>query len=178
MAERARCEICNREFKNAEGLAHHNKDKHPIIPQEKKSLPVKKIRNWVIFIFIIGLIIFGIYSLKASVKNFPPIDAEGHIELNPDSHILKEQMTIEVQKHMLEHSDGNGRPGVIINYNCKNYKCEPGLIQSLESFALEYNYVYVAPFGGMSAKIVLTKLGGREILNEFDNKTITDFINS
>ncbi len=29
MAEKARCEICDRTFKDAEGLAMHNKAKHP-----------------------------------------------------------------------------------------------------------------------------------------------------
>jgi hypothetical protein len=64
MVEKARCEICDRNFKDAEGLAMHNKAKHPEkIPEERKSLPVKKIRNWIIFIFVIGLIAWGIYAL-------------------------------------------------------------------------------------------------------------------
>jgi len=64
MTEKTRCEICDRNFKDAEGLAMHNKAKHPEkIPKEKKPFPVKKIRNWVIFLVIIGLTVWGIYAL-------------------------------------------------------------------------------------------------------------------
>ena len=46
MAERTRCEICDREFKDAEGLAMHSKAKHfESTPTQKKQLPIKKIRN-------------------------------------------------------------------------------------------------------------------------------------
>ena len=38
--------------------------------------------------------------------------------------------------------------------------------ENLESFATEYDYVYVAPFKGMDAKIAVTKLGKIDILEE------------
>ena len=67
MAEKVRCEICDRTFKDADGLSAHNKAKHPEkIPKERKPLPIKKIRNWSIFILILGLIIVGIYALVQS----------------------------------------------------------------------------------------------------------------
>ena len=67
MAEKARCEICNRNFKNEEGANAHNAAKHPErIPKERKPLPIKKIRNWSIFIVIIGLVVLGIYALVQS----------------------------------------------------------------------------------------------------------------
>ena len=77
---------------------------------------------------------------------------------------------------MLEHVDGAGRPGIIINYNCKDYKCEDNLIEKLEAFATKYDYVYVAPFKGMDAKIALTKLGKIEVLEEYDESLIINFI--
>ncbi len=101
---------------------------------------------------------------------------QGHIESNPPSHVLKEPMPITIQKHMLEHADGSGRAGVIINYNCRDYSCEENLIENLEAFALSYNYVYVAPFKGMDAKIALTKLGKIKILEEYDESIIKNFI--
>ncbi|MBI2451783.1 hypothetical protein HYV50_01750 [Candidatus Pacearchaeota archaeon] len=179
MAERARCEICNRTFKDAGGLAMHNKAKHSeLIQKPKKSLPLKKIRNWSIFIIIIGLIIVGIMWGVSSIERLPPTDIKGHIESNPSSHVLKEPMPIVIQKHMLEHADGveKGRGGVIINYNCKDYRCETDLITKLEVFANEYNYVYVAPFKGMDAKIALTKLNKIEILENYDEVKIRKFI--
>ncbi len=70
MAEKTRCEICDRTFKDAEGLAMHNKSKHlELIPKEKKPLPIKKIRNWVIFIIITGLLIWGAYGLIKGSSN-------------------------------------------------------------------------------------------------------------
>lgn len=179
MAEKTRCEICDRNFKDIDGLIAHNKAKHPEkIPKERKPLPIKKIRNWSIFIVIIGLIVLGIIWGISSIEKLPPIDMQGHIESNPPSHVLKEPMSLSVQKHMLEHVDGieGGRGGVIINYNCKDYECEQGLIESLESFASEFDYVYVAPFKGMDAKIAITKLGKIDVLEDYDESRIRDFI--
>jgi len=210
MAERTRCEICNREFKDMGGLAGHNKAKHSelwikplikaqsrrfyplektdktvlqssvlsIVVKPKKMLPIRKIRNWNLFIIALVVIIVITVLGISSIERLPPIDMAGHIESNPVSHILKEPMPIAIQKHMLEHADGieKGRGGVIINYNCKDYVCEPDLIGNLETFAIKYNYVYVAPFKGMNAKIVLTKLNKREILEEYNNETIEKFI--
>jgi len=184
MAERAICEECDRTFKDMAGLMDHNAAKHPEqVPEEKKSsLPVKKIKNWGIFIVVAGLIIFGVYWLISSAANapvLPPTDMAGHIEVSPESHVLKEPMDIRVQKHMLEHLDGQegGRGGVIINYNCEDFGCEAGLIENLESFAGIYDYVYVAPFKNMPVKIALTRLGRIETLDEYDEIRIESFIN-
>ena len=87
-------------------------------------------------------------------------------------------MKLEVQKHMLEHADGKGQPGIIINYNCEDYKCEEKLIKNLESFAEKYtSNVYVAPFPKMDVRIALTKLNKIEILESFDEQKIDNFIN-
>lgn len=182
MEEKIKCDICNREFKDVEALNSHNKAKHlgsPIIKKEGKQISSssKKIKNWTIFILIIGVIITGIFLLVSSIKTLPPTDIQGHIEESPSSHILKEQMPIAIQKHMLEHADGSGPPGVVINYNCENYECEEDLIEKLESFVEEYPLnVYVAPFKKMDAKIALTKFEKIEILEEFDEGRIRDFI--
>ncbi len=179
MADKTRCEICDRTFKDAEGIAAHNKAKHPEnIPKEKNPLPIKKVRNWSILIIIVGLIITGVVWGTSNIERLPPIDMDGHIESNPSSHILKDPMPIATQKHMLEHVDGveGGKAGVIINYNCMDYQCEKGLIGELEDFATEYDYVYVAPFKGMDAKIAVTKLGKIDVLEEYDEIQIKKFI--
>ncbi len=68
MTEEIKCEICDRNFKDSEGLAMHNKAKHPEkVPKERKPLPVKKMRNWGIFVLIIGFIILGIYFFVQGV---------------------------------------------------------------------------------------------------------------
>ncbi len=65
MTERARCNICDRTFGNEDGLESHNKAKHPeLIKKPKKKISKKRIRNWAIFIIIVGLIIWGIIGLS------------------------------------------------------------------------------------------------------------------
>jgi|SRR3989344_2280400 len=187
MAEKTKCEICDRNFKNEDGLAMHNLAKH--LENVKKDKPfiyningdsssIKKIRNWGIIIGVIGILIWGIIALIPNSGGLPPTDIQGHIESNPQSHVLKKPMRIEIQKHMLEHADGveKGKGGVIINYNCKDYVCEDKLIENLESFASQYDYVYVAPFKGMSSKIILTKLGRIQTFEEYDFESIKQFI--
>ena len=68
MAEKTRCEICGAEFKNEEGLAQHKAAKHPII-EKKPSINSRKIRNWAVFIVIVGLAIFFIGWLIFSTIN-------------------------------------------------------------------------------------------------------------
>lgn len=181
MADKSRCDLCDRAFKDSEGLASHNAAKHPeLVPMERKPLPIKKIRNWGIFIVVLSLIGFGIFSLMSSSANaqeLPPTDMVGHIEKSPTSHILKEQMDIRVQKHMLEHVDGvdGAQGGIILNYDCENFECDPELIENLESFSNKYDNVYVAPFS-MPVKIAITKLGRIETYEEYDPIKIETFI--
>ncbi len=102
---------------------------------------------------------------------------QGHVEQSPVSHTLREPMPLEIQRHMLEHSDSTGPPGIIINYNCEDYECENELIENLENFAEEFpSNVYIAPFKDMDAKIVLTRLNKIEILEEYNEEQIRKFI--
>ena len=108
--------------------------------------------------------------------SLPPTDMEGHIESSPPSHILTVPMAEVVQRHMLEHADGRGPPGVIIQYNCADYDCEPDLIQKLTKIVLDHGAnVYLAP-GSYDGKIILTKLNRRKILEDFDDAAIRRFI--
>jgi len=147
---RTHCDICDRNFKNEEALEMHNKSKHETSPEKpKKSINFKKIRNWAIFGVVIILLIWGVIALIPNTGGLPPTSMEGHTERVLGSHIQKKPFPLEVQKHMLEHADGEdgGPPGIIINYDCKNYDCSPDLIEKLEAFAIKYPAnVYVAPF--------------------------------
>ncbi len=182
MAEKTTCKICNRTFKDVVGLEQHNAAKHSELikqtTQPSQSL-FKAQKKILIFAVISVLVIGGIVWSITSAEKLPPIDMEGHIESNPPSHIMKEPMPIAIQKHMLEHAGGveGGRGGIIVNYNCRQYVCEEGLIEKLEAFATKYNYVYVAPYKGMDAKIALTRLGEIKILEEYNEKEIEQFIN-
>ena len=94
MAEKSRCEICGMEFKNEEGLAQHKAAKHPVI-EKKQSINSRKIRNWTVFIIIIGLVIFFIGWLISSTINginyckiapVTEIDIGGHTNLALHNH--------------------------------------------------------------------------------------------
>ncbi len=178
MAEKTRCENCDRTFKDLAGLTAHNLAKHskPVLNQKKLNL--NKIYKPLIFIGILAVLIWGVIALIPDNPSLPPTTMEGHREINPPFHISKKPFSIVVQKHMLEHADGieGGRPGVIINYNCEDYECETDLIEKLEKFALESTYIYVAPFEGMEAKIAMTSLGKIELLDQYDESKIKSFI--
>lgn len=178
MAEKTRCEICDRTFKDLNGLEMHNRIKHPkSVKREEKLINVNKIKGWSILIVLVA-IVAGIYWIVSSGETLPPTDMAGHIEASPPSHVMREPMNILIHKHMLEHVDGIGgaRVGAIINYNCVNYDCEQGLIENLEDFAGKYNHVYVAPFKNMGAKIALTKLNRQKLLDDYDEEQIDEFI--
>lgn len=93
MVEKTRCEICDRNFKDQDGLDHHNSSKHPKLPKDsKKTFLFKKIRNWSIFIFILGLLIFLIVSPTVdSIKENSELNFEapsGPIHWHPQLKII------------------------------------------------------------------------------------------
>ncbi len=80
----------------------------------------------------------------------PPISANPHVEVSPQEHILTEPMNLSVQRHMLEHADGDGQPGVIINYNCEDFDCNDDFLPTLAKTVETYpNFVYLAPSKNM-----------------------------
>lgn len=100
-----------------------------------------------------------------------------HTEENPPGHILTTPMPLTIQKHMLEHADGGGPPGVIINYNCVKLRCTEGTIKRLEKVARAYPaFVYLAPYPEMDTKVAVTRLGEILVLDEPDEARIHDFI--
>lgn len=141
-----------------------------------KPLNIKPVLTKISAAVLIVLIIAGITWFAASRPNLPPIDLAGHIEENPPSHIVDAEMPESIQKHMLEHADGKGKPGILIQYNCKKYNCEEKLIDNLKVLIKKYpENVYLAT-GNYDGKIILTRLNKREILEKFDEEKIVDFI--
>lgn len=136
----------------------------------------KKIAKYSIYAVIILVVVGGIGWFISTRPSMPPTIAQGHTENMPDAHITDTPIPDSMQRHMLEHADGKGKPGVIIQYNCKKYSCEPDLIQKLTDLVKQYpENVYLAP-NNYDGKIILTKLGKREILDDFDEQTIKKFI--
>ena len=108
---------------------------------------------------------------------YPPTDITGHTETSPPAHILDRPMSLSTFKHMLEHADGSGPPGVVISYNCEDYECAPDLVERLRAIAEDYpDFVYLAPFPDMTTKIAVTRRGKQIVLEELDEQRIRDFI--
>ncbi len=75
MADKVRCEICDRTFKDTDGLAQHNTAKHSLQGHSNRQNPGnvlagkgRKIRNWIIFLVVAGLIIWGVSSLIGGIS--------------------------------------------------------------------------------------------------------------
>ena len=102
--------------------------------QERKSGSIKKISIWAALALIIVLLIMWF----ANQKVLPPTTMQGHIEVSPESHFVTEPMDIRVHKHMLEHADGTGPAGIILNYNCDDFTCEDDFLDNLRKIVGEY----------------------------------------
>ncbi len=139
--------------------------------------------SWIagLAVVIVGAVI-GYVFLIGTPKILPPTgwSLGTHPETWPQSRILDERIPLKVQEHIMEHDRGtNSPPGIIIQYNCSKYSCGDDLVQKLEDIVREYpTRVYLAPFPKMGAKIVLTTFKKREILEEFDENRIVEFIES
>lgn len=143
----------------------------------KRQALIQKLRNWSVGFIVIGLITSGGHYWWINREVLPPTSSQGHIESSPPSHILDQPMGATVQMHMLEHADGNGPPGVIINYNCNDFECESDLVGQLTDIANEYpEFVYLAPFPGMTEKLVITREGKVETSDSFDKESLVSFI--
>lgn len=79
----------------------------------------------------------------------------------------------ELQVHNLE--DG----GVIIQYNCSqtNPECR-ALAEKLAQIVRRYDHAILAPYPGMSHRIVLTAWSRIDKFNEFDEARVVKFIDS
>lgn len=151
----------------------------PEAPGKRATAKPKRIAARVGRYALYGAAVVGIVALvwlAASSPRLPPTKMQGHTEELPAGHILKTPMPDVVQRHMLEHADGKGRPGVIIQYNCSKYSCEADLVAKLTDLVKQYpDNVYLAP-NDYDAKIVLTKVGKSLVLDAFDEEAIRKFI--
>lgn len=144
--------------------------------RELRKRAMKKAMNIALVILVAGGVIFGLGWFISNQPNLPPTTVQGHIESSPDNHISSNPIADNIQRHMLEHADGRGKPGIIIQYNCKKYQCESDLVEKLTTLAREYpDNVYLAP-NNYDSKIILTRLGAIKILDDFDELTIKNFI--
>lgn len=143
---------------------------------EKITAVPRRVATYVKVFAVIGGVIALLVWLVMRIPNVPPDSSQNHTEEVPESHILTSPMPPQVQRHMLEHSDGRGAPGVIVQYNCEAYACPPDLVDNLTAIVQEYpERAYLAP-NSYDGLIILTREGRRLILDEYDEQAIRDFI--
>jgi len=145
---------------------------------KKQKHTVKKVIKIIIGCLVVGGALGTLGWFIVSRPNLPPTSMQGHIEENPPAHIVTQPIPDVVQRHMLEHADGKEKPGILIQYNCKKYSCEPDLVGKLTELVKQYpDNVYLAP-NDYDGKIILTKMDTLKILDGFDEGAIKDFIGS
>ncbi len=89
MAERARCGICMRDFKNQEALEMHNNAKHSISSAsgEKKPVGENKIKNYIVFFVVVGLIaVFFWWLVSSAFAGTKECKTKPATEINIGSH--------------------------------------------------------------------------------------------
>ena len=144
--------------------------------KEKLNEAPKKIGHYILYVAVGVVTIGGLGWFIISRPNLPPTTQQNHSELSPPSHIVTQSIPEVIQRHMLEHADGGGKSGIIIQYNWNDFDCETNLVQKLTTLVKQYpDNVYLAP-NVYDGKIILTKLGRRKILDGFDEQIIKNFI--
>ena len=144
--------------------------------KEKLREAPEKVKHYILYAVIGAAIIGSLGWFIATRPHLPPTSQQNHSEQSPPAHIVTQPIPDIIQRHMLEHADGRNRPGIIIQYNCNDFDCEPGLVQKLTTLVEEYpDNVYLAP-NTYDGTIILTKLGKIEILDGFDEQAIKNFI--
>ena len=120
-----------------------------------------------------GIVLFGSLSKVLPPTSFGP----GHSESYPPTQINTQPISPLIQEHVMERGGSHPEGGMLVQYNCVDYQCEPGLAQRLTEIVRSFPpQVYLAPYPGMDAMIALAAPGRLEILDSFDEQRIREFI--
>lgn len=124
-----------------------------------------------------ALVGFFVFSLVTS-KTLPPTSfGPGHSELLPLVQINSRLIDPLIQQHVMERNATHPVGQMLIQYNCRDYECEDGLVTALENIVTRFPpTVYLAPYPGMDAMIALAAPGRLEILDDLDEDRILAFI--
>ena len=132
----------------------------------------------VVVLAIGGLVLF-MTTRSTFGKELPPTAfTPAHSEAFPPRQINNLPIPRLIQEHIMERNAGHPRGSMLVQYNCFNYQCEPGLVEGLTEIVLNFPaYVYLAPYPNMDAKIALAAPGRLLLLDAFDENKILKFIN-
>ena len=128
---------------------------------------------------VLALVIGVLVLLISTSKVLPPTNfGPGHSESFPRQQINTQPIPRPVQEHVMERGGGHHLTGsMLVQYNCRDYECEPSLVQNLIEIVESYpTQVYLAPFPGMDAKIALAAPGRLETLDFLVESRIRQFI--
>ncbi len=126
----------------------------------------------------IGGLVFFMTSRSTFGKILPPTGfSPAHLESLPRQQINTRPIPRLEQEHVMERAAGHERGSLLVQYNCVEYDCEPDLVERLTDIVLTFpEYVYLAPYPTMDAKIALAAPGRLLTLDAFDAGKIRKFI--
>ena len=123
-------------------------------------------------------IVFFMTTRSTFGKILPPTGfSAAHLESLPLQQINTQPIPRLEQEHVMERAAGHEKGSLLVQYNCVEYQCEPGLVERLTEIVLEFpRYVYLAPYPTMDAKIALAAPGRLETLDFLDELRVRQFI--
>ena len=127
---------------------------------------------------VAGIVLF-MTTRSTFGKILPPTGfSAAHLESLPLQQINTQPIPRLEQEHVMERAAGHERGGLLMQYNCVEYQCEPDLVEQLTEIVLTFpEYVYLAPYPTMDAKIALAAPGRLLTLDTLDEIKIRKFIN-
>ena len=131
-----------------------------------------------VVVLVIGGLTLFITTRSTFGKELPPTGfTPAHLESLPPQQINSQPIHRLVQEHVMERNAGHERGSMLVQYNCRSYTCEPDLVDKLTEIVVTYpQYVYLAPYPTMDAKIALAAPGRLLTLDAFDEDKIREFI--
>ena len=132
----------------------------------------------VVALAIGGLVLF--MSTRSTFgKELPPTGfTAAHLETLPTRQINSQPIPRLAQEHVMERDSGHEKGSMLVQYNCVKYDCEPDLVDRLKEIVLDFpEYVWLAPYPTMDAKIALAAPGRLLLLDALEESKIRKFIN-
>lgn len=127
----------------------------------------------------IGGIVLFMTTRSTFGKELPPTGyTPAHSESLPPQQINFLPIPRLVQEHVMERNATHPNGRMLVQYNCVDYQCEPGLVDRLTEIVRAYPpKVFLAPYPTMDAMIALAAPGKLLTLDALDEDMIREFIN-
>ncbi len=154
--------------------------------QESRSARLRNLRSRLLVAaggfaatsLVVGGIVLFMTTRSTFGKILPPTGySAAHLETFPQQQINSQPIPRLIQEHVMERTAGHTRGKMLVQYNCVEYECEPGLVEKLTEIVLNFpSHVYLAPYPTMDAKIALAAPGRLLTLEGLDEAKIRKFI--